>query len=102
MRTFEEIYNGLKEIPDQARFSYLELIKTWANEPGTWNGNGFQMMKLKEWIFEITGVRPGNCSGCLRDMLDNWVRWVNQYEKDHPEPETEEVEIKRRRKRIGE
>ena len=65
------VYNNLKEKPEGARFSYLELICIWRDEPGTWNGNGFQMMKLSEIMLEITGVRTGDCAGCKRGMLDD-------------------------------
>ena len=39
-------------------------------------------MKIKEIMLEITGVRPGNCSGCNIDTLRNMAKWLTNYEAE--------------------
>jgi hypothetical protein len=83
--TYDEIYEKLAESTGE-RFTLLECLKIWEKE-GDWCGAGIQQMKIKELMTAITGIRPGNCSGCFIDALNNMVRWLNRYEKEHPKVE---------------
>ncbi len=94
MRTFQEIYADLEAVTEQ--HSLVQLIKIFENE-NSWIGSAFQLMKLKEIYTEITGIRPGSCSGCNIDMLINMIRWVNRYEKENPKIEVVET-VKRKKK----
>ena len=76
--TFEEIYNQLKENTGD-RFTMYELLQIFTNE-SDWVGTPYQMMKLGELQYNITGIRVGNCSGCKIDMLRNMSKWLKQYE----------------------
>jgi hypothetical protein len=80
MKTYEQIYVELQDKPNDSRFTLLECLNIFENE-GSWVGSGFQMMKAMELVSEITGIRPGSCSGCRIDALQNMVRWKNNYEK---------------------
>ena len=98
MRNYQDIYSELKEKTDQ-RFTTYEVLDIFRKEDNNWVGSSWQMMKLQELSHEITGIRPGNCSGCKIDVIHNMVRWLNNYEKEHPLPVEAE---KPKRKRIGE
>ena len=95
MRTYEDIFNELNEPTDQ-RFTLYKVIDIFRKE-NDWVGSGFQFMKLAETVTEITGIRPGTCSGCKLNVLRDMARWVENYEKT-----LVETEPKQKRKRIGE
>lgn len=92
MRTYEQIYNDLTTKTEQ--YTLRELIRIFENE-NSWIGSTWQLMKLKEIHTEITGIRAGNCSGCNIDVMINMIRWVNKYEAEHQQVETQS---KKRRK----
>jgi len=87
--TYEDIYKQMNEDTGD-RFTLLQLIEIFRNE-SDWVGTSFQLMKMKELLTNITGIRPGNCSGCNINVLVDMNRWVMNYEKEHP---TEEVKPK--------
>lgn len=91
--TYQQIYEKLQEKTD-ARFTLLELLNIFKNEHD-WVGVPEQLIKLKELIHNITGVRPGNCSGCNINVLTDMCRWLTRYEQE----QVAEVE-KPKRKRI--
>lgn len=81
VRTYEEIY---KEMLDKRefRFSVRELLYVWEKEI-SWIGERQQMLWLRSYQLELTGIRPGECSACNHDVGRNMIRWVNQYESDN-------------------
>ena len=89
MRTFEQIYTDLNTKTGE-QYTIRELIGIFEHER-SWIGSGLQLMRLREISHEITGIRVGNCSGCLVDMMTNMARWVNRYESEHTQTETNEV-----------
>lgn len=78
--TYADIYAQMQEDTGD-RFTLLQLIEIFRNE-SDWVGTPFQLMKLKELITNITGIRPGNCSGCNINVLVDLNRWVMNYEKE--------------------
>ena len=78
IKTYDQIYAEMQQ-PGE-RYTLLELINIFEAE-SSWCGTGFQMMQMMELITNITGIRPGSCSGCRIDALQNMVRWKNNYEK---------------------
>ena len=88
MRTFEEIYILLTATNEGDKFSLRELLTIFENE-NSWIGSAYQMMKLKEYQQEITGIRPGNCSGCNIEVMVNMIRWVNRYEQENVNTQVE-------------
>ena len=91
--TYAEIYEKLKEDTGD-RFTLLKCLDIWKNE-GDWCGSGIQQVKIKELMTAITGIRPGNCSGCFIDALNNMVRWVRNYEKELQETENNKPKLGR-------
>jgi hypothetical protein len=91
MRTYAEIYADL--MAKSETHSLRDLVKIFETE-NSWIGSPFQMMKLKEYYTEITGIRVGTCSGCAIDMMRNMIRWVNRYESENPIVETKPTKKK--------
>jgi hypothetical protein len=83
--SWEEIYELLKK-DEGERFTLYQLLQIFINE-SDWVGQPQQLLKLKEIQTNLTGIRPGNCSGCNIEVLRNLARWLNNYEKDHPQVE---------------
>ena len=75
------------------RFTVLELIKIFDNE-SSWCGTNYQLIRIKEYSQEITGIRSGDCQGCTVQAMKNMVRFVNKYELDNPHQPIEVEEIK--------
>jgi hypothetical protein len=92
MRRYEEIYNEMQgALLADERFTILELIKIFDNE-SSWCGTNYQLIRIKEYSQEITGIRSGDCQGCMIQAIKNMVRFVNKYELENPKPVTiEEV-----------
>ena len=65
------------------RFTILELLKIFDNE-SSWCGTNYQLIRIKEYSQEITGIRSGDCQGCMIQAMKNMVRFVNKYELDNP------------------
>lgn len=87
MKIFEQIYSEMCDKKGRA-FSHKELIQIFEKE-SSWIGDSQQLLELRSLQFEITGIRPGNCSSCNLDVLKNMARWLNQYELEHPAAEME-------------
>jgi len=85
MRTFDDIYNDfvIKNNPE-FKYTFKELLQIFEREQ-SWLGHPLQLIRLREIQTEITGIRPGNCSGCNIEVLVNMVRWINRYEKEQKE-----------------
>ncbi len=78
MRTFEQIYSDI--IADRGlRFTLRQLLSIFENE-SDWVGAPEQLLQLREMSTEITGIRPGTCSGCNIEVLHNMNNWVKNYE----------------------
>ena len=80
MRTYKDIYNDLCADTGH-RYTLKELLRIFEKE-SDWLGKTEQLLKLRELITEITGIRPGTCHGCNLDMLLNMLRWLNMYENE--------------------
>lgn len=89
MRTSAEIYAELKESTGK-RFTLYELLLIFYNE-SDWVGETAQLIRLKEIVTEITGIRPGNCSGCNINVIRDMNRWVINYERQIQEPEKKKM-----------
>lgn len=87
MKTFDEIYQEIIFKDDTIRYSMRELLHVFQTE-NSWIGQTHQLLSLKEFQHELTGIRPGGCSGCNIEVLQNMIRWVNKYESDKAAQET--------------
>jgi hypothetical protein len=56
------------------------LIKIFQNE-SDWVGQPQQLLEIKSLIHNITGIRPGGCSGCNINAISDMGRWLTNYEK---------------------
>jgi len=81
MRTWQAIYEDLTKNTGQ-RFTLRQLIDIFKRE-SDWIGTSEQLVQLKALQWEITGIRPGNCTGCNLDVLINMARWVEKYEQEN-------------------
>jgi hypothetical protein len=81
MRTWQAIYEDLIKDTGQ-RFTLRQLIDIFKRE-SDWIGTSEQLVQLKALQWEITGIRPGNCTGCNLDVLINMARWVEKYEQEN-------------------
>jgi hypothetical protein len=75
------------------RFTILELLKIFDKE-SSWCGTNYQLIRIKEYSQEITGIRSGDCQGCMIQAMKNMVRFVNKYELDNPKQEEKVIEEK--------
>jgi hypothetical protein len=86
MMTYQQIYESLFEDTGD-RFTLYKVMDVFKKE-SDWVGSPFQLMKIKELVADITGIRPGNCSGCNIDALKNFMYWIERYElqvkTEHP------------------
>jgi hypothetical protein len=90
MKTFDEIYSEIIFKDDTIRYSLRELLHVFQTE-NSWIGQTSQLLQLKEFQHELTGIRPGGCSGCNIEVLMNMIRWVNKYESDKAAQETKKI-----------
>ena len=81
MKLFDEIYAELTFKDGTTRYSMRELLHVFKTE-NSWIGQPHQLMRLKDIQHELTGIRPGGCSGCNIEVMMNMIRWVNKYETD--------------------
>jgi len=81
LKTFEQIYQEIIFKDEHTRYSLRELLNVFKNE-NSWIGQPNQLIKLKEIQHELTGIRPGGCSGCNIEVLMNMIRWVERYESE--------------------
>lgn len=81
MRSFKEIYD---EMCDHRgfRYSIRELIHIFNNEQGNFPGEGQQVLFIKSYYHEITGIRAGECGGCNIATLKEVSRWIDMREKE--------------------
>lgn len=68
--------------PKGFRYSIRELIHIFNHEQGNFPGEGQQVLMIKSYYHEITGIRPGECSNCNIATLMDVTRWVDRYEKE--------------------
>jgi hypothetical protein len=94
MKRFKEIYEEMQSTPlFDERFTILKLIKIFEEE-SSWCGTNYQLIRIKEYSQELTGIRSGDCQGCMIQAIKNMVRFVNKYEADNPKQETELAQTK--------
>lgn len=86
MRTFAEIYDiALKAgIVDEYK-RYNSLLADALNQGKDTNAINYnfddqQIKILISLQYEITGIRPGSCNGCVQDVLKNMNRWIQKNE----------------------
>lgn len=86
MRTFAEIYDiALKAgIVDEYK-RYNSLLAEAINQGKDTNSINYnfddqQVKILISLQYEITGIRPGSCNGCVQDVLQNMNRWIQKNE----------------------
>lgn len=86
MRTFAEIYDiALKAgIVDEYK-RYNSLFAEALNQGKDTNSINYnfddqQVKILISLQYEITGIRPGSCNGCVQDVLKNMNRWIQKNE----------------------
>jgi hypothetical protein len=82
MRTWQAIYEDLTRQRIVDRFTLRQLIKIFIEE-SDWIGTSEQLVQLKALQWEITGIRPGNCTGCNLDVLKNMTKWALKYEQEN-------------------
>ena len=86
MRTFAEIYEiALKAgiVGEYKRYNDLmaEALNTGKDTNSiNYNFDDQQIKVLLSLQYEITGIRPGSCSGCIQDVLRNMNRWLQKNE----------------------
>lgn len=86
MRTFAEIYDiALKSgiVDEYKRYNLLlaEALKEGKDTNAiNYNFNEQQVKVLISLQYEITGIRPGSCNGCVQDVLKNMNRWIQKNE----------------------
>jgi hypothetical protein len=103
MRTFLEIYNdalnsGIVDVFEKTNVLKAQyLIMGWDTNSITYDFTHEQLLNLSSYYIEITGIRPGSCSGCMQDVIRRMNTWfINN--KPMPEPTLNEP-IKHKRKR---
>ena len=82
MRTYKDIYADLCADTGH-KHNLKELLRIFERE-SDWLGKTEQLLKLRELVTEITGIRPGTCHGCNLDVLQNMLRFLNKYESENP------------------
>ena len=103
MRTFLEIYsdaeaNGIVEVFDKVNTLKAQyLIMGWDTNSINYEFTQQQLLVLSSLQHEITGIRPGNCSGCIYDVIRRMNTWLMK-NKPLPEPIQAKQNEKRKRK----
>ncbi len=82
MRTYKDIYADLCADTGH-RHTLKELLQIFESN-SEWIGKTEQLLRLRELILEITGIRPGTCPGCNLETLKNMLRFLNKYEAENP------------------
>lgn len=86
MRTFAEIYEIAVKTGIVAEYKRYNDLMTEALNTGkdtnaiNYNFDEQQIKVLVSLQYEITGIRPGSCSGCIQDVLRNMNRWLQKNE----------------------
>lgn len=97
MRTFAEIYEiALRAgiVAEYKRYNDLmaEALNTGKDTNAiNYNFDEQQIKVLLSLQYEITGIRPGSCSGCIQDVLRNMNRWL---QKNEPKQQTKKRNTK--------
>lgn len=97
MRTFAEIYEIAQKagiVAEYKRYNNLmaEALNTGKDTNAiNYNFDDQQIKVLLSLQYEITGIRPGSCSGCIQDVLRNMNRWL---QKNEPKQQTKKQKIK--------
>ena len=82
MRTFLEIYkdaeaNGIVEVFDKVNTLKAQyLIMGWDTNSLNYDFTQQQLLVLSSLQHEITGIRPGNCTGCIFDVIRRMNIWL--------------------------
>ena len=97
MRTFAEIYEIAQKagiVAEYKRYNNLmaEALNTGKDTNAiNYNFDEQQIKVLVSLQYEITGIRPGSCSGCIQDVLRNMNRWL---QKNEPKQQTKKQKTK--------
>lgn len=94
MRTFAEIYEIAEKSGIVAEYTRYNNLMTEALNLGKdtnsidYNFDEQQIKVLLSLQYEITGIRPGSCSGCIQDVIRNMNRWL---QKNKPQPKKQKT-----------
>lgn len=86
MRTFAEIYDIALKAGIVDEYKRYNLLLSDALNQGkdtnaiNYNFDDQQVKILISLQYEITGIRPGSCNGCVQDVLKNMNRWIQKNE----------------------
>lgn len=86
MRTFAEIYDIALKAGIVDEYKRYNLLLADALNQGkdtnavNYNFDDQQIKILISLQYEITGIRPGSCNGCVQDVLKNMNRWIQKNE----------------------
>lgn len=86
MRTFAEIYDIALKAGIVDEYKRYNLLLADAINQGkdtnaiNYNFDDQQVKILISLQYEITGIRPGSCNGCVQDVLKNMNRWIQKNE----------------------
>jgi hypothetical protein len=104
MRTFLEIYNdaelnGIVEVFEKTNVLKAQyLIMGWDTNSINYEFTQQQLLVLSSLQHEITGIRPGNCSGCIYDVIRRMNTWIMKNKPLPEPPQVKQNEPKRKRK----
>jgi hypothetical protein len=97
MRTYEQIYNEAKEVGILAVYEKANTLRAQLLITGgdmnsiNYEFSQQQLLVLSALQYEITGIRPGGCMGCIQDVIRRMNTWLIN---NKPQPQNE----KRKRK----
>ena len=82
MRTYEQIYNHAKEagiidVYDKANTLRAQFLITGGDMNSiNYEFSQQQLLVLSALQYEITGIRPGSCMGCIQDVVRRMNTWL--------------------------
>ena len=82
MRTYEQIYNhakqvGIIDVYDKANTLRAQYLITGGDMNSiNYEFSQQQLLVLSALQYEITGIRPGNCMGCIQDVVRRMNTWL--------------------------
>lgn len=99
MRTYEQIYNqakqdGIIDVYDKANTLRAQYLITGGDMNSiNYEFSQQQLLVLSELQYEITGIRPGSCMGCIQDVVRRMNTWLI-----NNKPQAQVYDNKRKRK----
>ena len=99
MRTYEQIYNhakqdGIIDVYDKANTLRAQYLITGGDMNSiNYEFSQQQLLVLSALQYEITGIRPGSCMGCIQDVVRRMNTWLI-----NNKPQAQVYDNKRKRK----